>query len=166
MANIGARSTAGDVKAATGFNATEWKYFQKITRELLEAVFDLDCPNDNDFRQGVEEFATGLRLRCKGIIASWDDVSPQEVRRALDLVNAELAREGIKGISHDVFRWRMLQTVRYLKRQLRRGTPTKAEEHKAASTDHPVLESERKVGSSASAELLRQADIDEEQIIP
>jgi len=53
-------------------------------------------------------FAQNLHQRYKGVISSWDDVNPQEVRAALNLLNAQLGRQGIKEISHGIFRWRML----------------------------------------------------------
>ncbi|KAK0838491.1 hypothetical protein LTS02_017736, partial [Friedmanniomyces endolithicus] len=90
----------------------------RLTQPILEAVFyPTDLMTESKSREDIKGFAKSLRERYKGTISSWDEVNPQEVRAALDLVNAQLSSEGIKEVSSDVFRWRMLQTVRYMKRR-------------------------------------------------
>ncbi|KAK6379585.1 hypothetical protein LTR81_027752 [Elasticomyces elasticus] len=101
MAGVNARSSAGDIKTATGFEETQ--YFQKATRELLEAVFDSNSSTTiSGPHKDIVRFAESLRQRYKGIISSWEDVNPQEVRAALSLANAQVSSEGIQEISPDV----------------------------------------------------------------
>ncbi|KAK5705958.1 hypothetical protein LTR17_021210 [Elasticomyces elasticus] len=135
----------------TWANSSKLTQRHKITREFLEAVFDADSPTvKNDCREDVIQFAEDLRERYKGTISSWDDVNPQEVRAALAIVNAQLSSEGIQDISPDVFRWRMLQTVRYLKRRPR---PAIVDGSGSSSNVGPSL--------PPVSELLRRADADE-----
>ncbi|KAK3622809.1 hypothetical protein LTR22_024650 [Elasticomyces elasticus] len=77
----------------------------KVTRELLQAVFYVSDRTTESEHKDIASFANALRNRFKTTISTWEDVTPQEVRAALDPTNAQLNSEGINVVSPDVFRW-------------------------------------------------------------
>ncbi|KAM3419626.1 hypothetical protein BST61_g2963 [Cercospora zeina] len=121
MARIGPKSSAQDVKDATGFSkAGEWRYFQNLTRDFLLHIFDdpeAGTTGDDEFAEQCQELAKELKDQDNELVATWDKVKPKESQKALEILNAQLVRQGMDEISDDVLRWRMLQAFRYEKKR-------------------------------------------------
>ena len=77
-------------------------------------------------QEETTQLAEDMKQSHSGYISSWDEVTPSESASALELLNAQLQKENMQPISHDAFRWRMVQAVRYYKRKERGQASTQS----------------------------------------
>jgi hypothetical protein len=94
---------------------------QKITKELLEAIVEEPPSTISDhqmeYQNEIASYAQDIRQTHNGPISSWSQMNPQETKKAMKLTNDELQREGVTPVTSDIFRWRMVQTVSFIKRK-------------------------------------------------